>query len=166
MFLTIIFFSFLVLTQSKKFLEALGSEIGTGLVLAFHFQFRTMWAATAQKKQYHKFNIFWFFKCQSAPNNSNESYTFLSVWAVTVHIFLKATKFCKISTLLLSYVVPVKSKVEISQNFVAFLEQVYELYDHFIRQKANFQLFRIYRFGIRRLEIGCSILWRSYLKLT
>ena len=34
----------------------------------------------------------------------------------------KATKFCKISTLLLSYVVPVKSKVEISQNFVAFLE--------------------------------------------
>ena len=28
----------------------------------------------------------------------------------------KATKFCKISTLLLSYVVPVKSKVEILQN--------------------------------------------------
>ena len=34
----------------------------------------------------------------------------------------KAIKFCKISTLLLSYVVPVKSKVEISQNFVAFSE--------------------------------------------
>ena len=34
----------------------------------------------------------------------------------------KATKFCKISTLLLSYEVPVKSKVEISQNFVAFSE--------------------------------------------
>ena len=32
----------------------------------------------------------------------------------------KATKFCKIFTLLLSYVVPVKSKVKISQNFVAF----------------------------------------------
>ena len=32
----------------------------------------------------------------------------------------KATKFCEISTLLLSYVVPVKSKVAISQNFVAF----------------------------------------------
>ena len=31
-------------------------------------------------------------------------------------------KFCKISTLLLSYVVPVKSKVEIFQNFVAFSE--------------------------------------------
>ena len=34
----------------------------------------------------------------------------------------KATKFYKISTLLLSYVVPVKGKVEISQNFVAFSE--------------------------------------------
>ena len=31
----------------------------------------------------------------------------------------KATKFCEISTVDLSYVVPVKSKVEISQNFVA-----------------------------------------------
>ena len=36
----------------------------------------------------------------------------------------KATKFFEIFTLLLSYVVPVKSKVKISQNFVAFL---YEL---------------------------------------
>ena len=33
-----------------------------------------------------------------------------------------ATKFCEISTLLLSYVWPVKSKVEDSQNFVAFSE--------------------------------------------
>ena len=34
----------------------------------------------------------------------------------------KATKFCKIFTLLLSDVVPVKRKVKISQNFVTFLE--------------------------------------------
>ena len=34
----------------------------------------------------------------------------------------KTTKFCEIFTLLLSYVVPVKSKVEILQNFVAFSE--------------------------------------------
>ena len=41
----------------------------------------------------------------------------------------KATKFCEIFTLLLSYVVPVKSKVKISQNFVAFsLLRIYELY--------------------------------------
>ena len=34
----------------------------------------------------------------------------------------KATKFCEVSTLLLSYVVPVKSQVEILQSFVAFSE--------------------------------------------
>ena len=34
----------------------------------------------------------------------------------------KATKFCKISTVDLSYVVMVKSTVEISQNVVAFSE--------------------------------------------
>ena len=34
----------------------------------------------------------------------------------------KATKFCEISTVDLSYVVPVKSTVEISQNFVVFSE--------------------------------------------
>ena len=34
----------------------------------------------------------------------------------------KARKFCEIFTLLLSYVVPVKSKVKVSQNFVAFSE--------------------------------------------
>ena len=34
----------------------------------------------------------------------------------------KATKFCEIFALLLSYVVPFKSKVKISQNFVAFSE--------------------------------------------
>ena len=39
-----------------------------------------------------------------------------------VHIFSEATKFCKISTIDLSYVVPVKSSVEISKNFVAFPE--------------------------------------------
>ena len=36
----------------------------------------------------------------------------------------KATKFCEIFTVDLSYVVPVKSTVEISQNFVAFSEYV------------------------------------------
>ena len=34
----------------------------------------------------------------------------------------KATKFCEISTFDLSYLVPVKSTVEILQNIVAFLE--------------------------------------------
>ena len=44
----------------------------------------------------------------------------------------KATKFCKISTLLLSYVVPVKSKVDISQNFAAFSE--YMNFEKFLAQ--------------------------------
>ena len=37
-------------------------------------------------------------------------------------MFWEGHKICKIFTLLLSYVVPVKSKVKISQNFVAFSE--------------------------------------------
>ena len=41
----------------------------------------------------------------------------------------KATKFWKISTVDLSYLVPVKSTVEISQNFVAFSE-----YMNFLRK--------------------------------
>ena len=36
----------------------------------------------------------------------------------------KATNFCEISTVDLSYVVTVKSTVEISQNFVAFSEDI------------------------------------------
>ena len=36
----------------------------------------------------------------------------------------KATKFCEIFTLILSYVVPVKSKVKILQHFVAFSEYI------------------------------------------
>ena len=39
----------------------------------------------------------------------------------------RATKFCKISTVDLFYVVPVKSTVEIWQNFVAFSGYLYEL---------------------------------------
>jgi hypothetical protein len=35
---------------------------------------------------------------------------------------VKATKFCKISIVDLSYLLPVKSEVEILQNFVAFSE--------------------------------------------
>ena len=41
----------------------------------------------------------------------------------------EATKFCEIFTLLLSYVVPVKSKVKISHNFMAFSEYMIFNYD-------------------------------------
>ena len=46
----------------------------------------------------------------------------------------KATKFCKISTVDLSYVVPVKSTVEISQNIVAFSE--YMSFNNMLLQKG------------------------------
>ena len=46
-----------------------------------------------------------------------------------------ATKFCEIFPLLLSYVVPLKSKVEILQNFVAFPE-----YSQFIAPEIFIQL--------------------------
>ena len=47
----------------------------------------------------------------------------------------KATKNCEISTLLLSYVVLVKSKVEISQKFLAFSE-----YMNFKQKITNSQI--------------------------
>ena len=52
----------------------------------------------------------------------------------------KATKFFEVITLLLSYVVPVKSKVKISQNFVALL-RIYELYNGARTEIQNFFLF-------------------------
>ena len=47
-----------------------------------------------------------------------------NLWSMLVKFIYseKVTKFCEISTLDLSYVLPVKSMVEISQNFVAFSE--------------------------------------------
>ena len=44
------------------------------------------------------------------------------IWQLKFIYSEKATTFCKIFTLLLSYVVPVKSKVKISHNYVAFSE--------------------------------------------
>ena len=44
----------------------------------------------------------------------------LALWIIKFIYSEKATKFCEVFTLLLSYVVPVKSKVKISQTFVAF----------------------------------------------
>ena len=61
----------------------------------------------------------------------------------------KVTKFCKISTLLLSYVVPVKSKVEISQNFVVFSEYMNILKE---MQCFNFEKFGLLKMSLPRLK--------------
>ena len=64
----------------------------------------------------------------------------------------KATKFCKISTLLLSYVVTVKSKVEIFQNFVAFSEYI------------NFNIFiQIWHFNLIKIN---KRIWKKYWEHT
>ena len=49
----------------------------------------------------------------------------------------KATNFCEISTVNLSYVVTVKSKVEISQNFAAFSE-----YMNFIKLVISYEKYK------------------------
>ena len=59
----------------------------------------------------------------NVPTSSNVSIIFILESEVRYVKFIdseKATKFCEISTVDLYYVVTVKSKVEISQNFVAF----------------------------------------------
>ena len=54
----------------------------------------------------------------------------VAVTVYKVYIFSeKATKFCEISTVDLSYVVAVKSTVDISQNFAAFSEYMNFTFD-------------------------------------
>ena len=65
----------------------------------------------------------------------------------------KATKLCKIFTLLLSYGVPVKIKVNISQNFVAFSEYMNFTYKNsrkclpypFIRHISTLPVYLIFK---------------------
>ena len=62
---------------------------------------------------------------------SVEAFYFVFIFTFNIAKFVyseKATKFCEISPLLLSTVHLDKIKVEISQNFVAFSEYVYDLY--------------------------------------
>ena len=71
-------------------------------------------------------NIYWMWaslcyrllraqRCRKELNSSEQIVNF-------IYVFWEGHKICKMFTLLLSYVVPVKSKVKISQNFVAFPE--------------------------------------------
>ena len=85
-----------------------------------------------------------FLHCRVQFPNLNRGRLCDFMWSINLHIILfniitfilyfysvieikfiyseNATKFCEIFTLLLSYVVPVKSKVKILENFVAFSE--------------------------------------------
>ena len=57
----------------------------------------------------------------------------------------KATKFCDISTLLLSYVVPVKNKAKISQNFVAFSEYMNFMYHDILQGSTEGRFLKLGR---------------------
>ena len=71
----------------------------------------------------------------------------------------KASKFCKITTLLLSYEVPVKSKVEILQYFVAFSE-----YMNFKISKANYDLLNSSKKTLAKSKFFCSFFGRMECK--
>ena len=64
----------------------------------------------------------------------------------------KATQFCEISTLLLSYVVPVKSRLEISQNCVAFSEYMNFTYKSKTSSVLTFSRFIVHTFQTRSTD--------------
>ena len=61
------------------------------------------------------------------PSNSNSLAKQTQICTVKFVYSVKATKFCGISTLLLSTLHTDKSKVEISENFLVFSKYIYEL---------------------------------------
>ena len=70
----------------------------------------------------------------------------------------KATKFCEIFTLLLSYVVPVKSTVKIAQNVLAFSE--YMNFSRFSTIRSNVRKHRkvVLAMAFFLITRGCSAL--------
>ena len=78
----------------------------------------------------------------------------------------KATKFCKIFTLLLTVCTVVKSKVKISQNCVAFSEYMNFKISREIRLQPHFALKRGREATIQTLSVVFKIIiWRSEVAL-
>ena len=91
----------------------------------------------------------------------------------------KATKFCEIFTFLLSYVVPVKSKVKISQNCGAFSEYMnfkscvknkssilYILERQQKLEKSTYELYSHHSLKIFNSKRGVKILITSKIEIT
>ena len=74
----------------------------------------------------------------------------------------KATKFCEIFTLILSYVVPVKSKVKISQNFVAFSEYMNFNNVFYLSIECRFCLLLQLTKGPRMLHYRTGPFWQQF----
>ena len=79
----------------------------------------------------------------------------------------KDTKFCEIFTLLLSYVVPVKSKVKILKNFVAFSEYMNftrVLYVPLLPVSLKIKRFIMQYLGMRHIFYALSQSWGPLIK--
>ena len=89
-----------------------------------------------------------FYYCKSVMRDDAVEHLTEIGYLVLHHMFLKfiysekTTKFCEIFNLLLSYGVPVKSKVKISQTFVAFSYYMNFIYLFY----AKFKLFKEFLF--------------------
>ena len=88
-----------------------------------------------------------------------------STWQFTLLKIIyseKATKFCKIFTLLLTTVHTVKSKVKISQNFVAFSEYM-NFTDHLLQKPCTGAILLTchYLLKVRKLRIAIYVILNS-----
>ena len=105
--------------------------------------------ATAHSDLFFK-NLTWKMKSKQPVSGIYKHYSIMFIYSE------KDTKFCKIFTLLLTTVHTVKSKVKISQNFVAFSE--YMNFKIKIKSVNNFLLFLrwvFFSFPIPELPIPC-----------
>ena len=86
----------------------------------------------------------------------------LSLWCVKFIYSEKATKFCEIFTLLLSYAVPVKSRVKISQNFVAFSEYMnFNIYASISSTEPSWTVLPLIRSCIRTTHLCIMVILQN-----
>ena len=102
----------------KKLAESFKLEVVMPLYFS-SFPYSSSWTSLAINKLMLK------------RNNKLICHILLAIYLVKFIYSEKATKFCEISAIDLSYVVPVKSTVEILKNFVAFSEYMNFKFDPF-----------------------------------
>ena len=105
---------FFVQETKKKYFEVLNKVTIQGLASVHFLTFKdseTVMVVCIKKLSKWKPSLYFLSGC-CKHSNCHIKFTYSE----------KATKFCEISTVDLSYVVPVKSTVEISQNFMTFSE--------------------------------------------
>ena len=113
-------------------------ELNCSFVYGFR-QFTFVWFDCRMEVSKQNFEIPWLLN-----KNHHDNKIFLNNWIFLKFIIIyskKATKFCKISNLLLTGITLDKKLVEISQNFVAFSEYMNFSTTHDLRISGeNFRL--------------------------